>query len=157
LPPSTSADSNVPYESIFRATMKQTDTSILSIAQKGTLAEGRTRLTMLRAGYEELPAKLPGNKGFDGVWIKQGPGGIISDIIITESKFSSTGTMHLTTTKTMGQQLSNRWIDANLEQMVRSNNPAVQESANLLYQNKFMIRTKTAVLDPSGILRFHEQ
>jgi len=36
---------------------------------KGILGESAGRKTLLRAGYRELPAKLPGNQGMDGVFV----------------------------------------------------------------------------------------
>ncbi|NOZ54342.1 MAG: hypothetical protein GXP08_14625 [Gammaproteobacteria bacterium] len=84
-----------------RADLRRTDTTDFSTSQKGSLGEARTAITMQKAGFEELPAtRLPRNNGFDGVWLKRDASGNVSDIVITESKFSSTGSASLTQTKT---------------------------------------------------------
>ena len=141
-------------ESVLRAAMKKTDTTGYTNAMKGALGEARTALTMRRAGYEELPARLSSNNGFDGVWIKRAANGDIADLMITESKFASDGLLRLTTTKTMGRQMSAPWIDANIQRMLNSADPAVVRTGQLLDANRSLIRGKAAVLDPEGVLRF---
>jgi len=78
----------------------------LSNAAKGEMGEAAARQTMIRAGYQELPARLPANQGMDGVFVKYGADGAVQDIIITESKYSSTGRASLVNTKRKGRQLS---------------------------------------------------
>jgi hypothetical protein len=143
-----------PLESLLRANMKGTNVSAFSTAQKAALGEARTSLTMRRAGFDELPARLPGNQGFDGVWIRRAPDGSLTNLVITESKFSSTGTLQLNNTATMGRQLSPTWIDANIQRMVGSADPAIVRSGMLLQANRNMIRVKAVVLNPQGVQRF---
>ena len=119
--------------------MKQTTGRGFSTAQKGALGEARTSLTMRRAGFDELPARLPGNQGFDGIWVKRGADGGILDIVITESKYASSGKLRLTNTTTMGRQLSPQWINANIQRMVRSNDTAVRQAGRLLQQNRGLV------------------
>jgi hypothetical protein len=138
-----------------RAELKAVDTSGLSSAPKGVLAESRTALTMQKAGYQELPARLKRNNGFDGVWIKRDANGNIMDIVITESKFSSSGAASLTKTKTMGRQLSSEWIDGNLRRMRLSEDAEIRRTARILEQNRDLIRTKASVTDSSGVQRFN--
>jgi len=143
-----------PIESLLRGNMKQTTGSGFSTAQKGALGEARTALTMRRAGFDELPARLPGNQGFDGVWAKRGSNGSIIDLVITESKYASSGKLRLTNTATMGRQMSPQWIDANIQRMLNSTDPSVVRSGMLLQANRNMVRGKAAVLNPQGVQRF---
>lgn len=113
---------------------------------KGDLAEWRAVRALTRAGYDELPARLPSNNGFDGVFVKRVEGKIV-DIIITESKFAKSGYARLSDTKHMGRQLDRRWIDANIEKMRRGDDAAIKETAELLLKNRGLVRTKGNVLD----------
>jgi hypothetical protein len=122
---------------------------------KGELAEAAARRTLGRAGYEELPARLARNNGFDGVFVKRSAVGEIEDIIIFESKFSVSGRASLTKTKTMGKQLSSEWIDANIQKMLNSADPAVRRTGMLLDTNRSLIRRKANVLDPAGVNRWN--
>ena len=123
-------------------------------AQKGIAGEAAARKAMMRAGYVEMPARLPCNTGFDGVFVKYKPDGTIDDIIITESKFSSTGRASLTETKTMGTQLSTEWVDANIKKMLDAADPAVEATGLFLQQNRQFVRTKFDVLGPDGVNRW---
>jgi YD repeat-containing protein len=122
----------------------------LTRSRKALAAEGRARETLLRAGYAELPARLPSDHGFDGVFVKSQNGQVV-DIIITESKLSSTGRAYLTNTKTMGQQLSPQWIRANIDKMQASADPAIQQVGDFLHANFSLIRTKFNVMGPDMI------
>ncbi len=128
---------------------------VLTTGQKGSLGEAAAARTLRRAGYEELPARLSRNNGFDGVWVKRGPDGRITDVIITESKYSSSGSASLTKTKTMGKQLSDQWIDGNIEKMLASDNPTVRATGEFLLEHRSAIRTKANVLDPEGTNRWN--
>lgn len=121
---------------------------------KGAIGELRTSFTLRRAGYDELPSRLPSNNGFDGAWVKRGADGSVTDIIITESKYAPDGVLKLANTKTMGQQLSSNWIDGNIQKMLNSADPSVVRSGMLLDANRHLIRAKGAVLDSSGVLQF---
>ena len=122
---------------------------------KGDLGEAAARRTLTRAGYNELPARLPGNQGFDGVYVRYAKNGAPIDLIITESKYSSTGRAYLTNTKTMGKQLSGQWVDANIEKLLDSNNSSLIETGRFLRKHKSLIRKKANVLDFREINRWN--
>jgi YD repeat-containing protein len=137
-----------------RAELRAVDASNLMRAEKGVLGENRAALTFERAGYQQLPSKLPSNNGFDGVFVRKAPDGSPIDIIINESKFSSTGRASLSNTN-MGKQMSPEWIDAKLRKMLVSDDPAVRATARLLRNNGELVRTKANVLDTSGTNRWN--
>jgi len=83
--------------------------------------------------------------------------GNLTDIVITESKFSATGKLKLSDTKTMGRQLSTKWINANIQKMLDSPNPSTYQTGLLLKNNRTMIRIKAAVTNPQGVQRFSNQ
>jgi hypothetical protein len=60
-----------------------------------------------RAGFEELPARLKSNHGFDGVFVKYGADGKPTQIIVNELKFAKDGNAKLSNTD-MGKQMSDR-------------------------------------------------
>ena len=114
---------------------------------------------MQRAGFTELPAKLPRNNGFDGVWVKKDAQGNVTKIIITESKFASNGNGSLATTKTMDKQLSPEWIQKNITKMLNSKDPTVVRTAQLLNDHKHLpnvFGVKAAVIDSAGNQRFNK-
>jgi YD repeat-containing protein len=133
----------------LRAELRGIDTAELSNAEKGILGESRAALVYQRAGYTELAARLPSNNGFDGVFVKYGSDGNLVDIIINESKFSSTGRASLSKTS-MGYQMSPGWIDGNIKKMLGSDIPEVVKTGHILRQNSEMIRGKINVLDSQG-------
>ena len=143
-----------------RAELRKTDTSKLTRNEKGVLGEKRTAITLQRAGYEELPARLPRNNGFDGVWIKRDAKGSIEDIIvykdiiITESKFSTKGKPRLSNTS-KGPQMGDDWIEANIEKMIDDADPSVKNTGKILEENMHLIRRKGVVIDASGQQRFN--
>jgi hypothetical protein len=144
----------IPELARLRGELRVLDTSELSTAQKGLLGENRASLAFQRAAYQELDAKLMSNNGFDGVFVKYGADGGPIDIIINESKFTSTGRASLSQTN-LGQQMSPRWIDANIQKMMNSADPAVMETGYFLDANRSIIRTKVNVLNPQGINRWN--
>ena len=153
--PGSLAPKKTSLGTLLRQNMKRVNPANFSKALKGELAEARTALAMRRAGHEELAGRLPANQGFDGVWIKRGASGKITDIVITESKYSSSGTLKLAQTKTMGRQLSTQWIDANIDRLINNSNPTLARVGQLLDANRNLIRPKAAVLGPSGLLKFY--
>lgn len=146
-PPSIGASSPL---SQFRAI----NTSNMTRADKGVLAENRGAFTYRRAGYQQMDARLPSNHGFDGVFVKRGADGNVRDIIINESKYSSTGRASLANTS-MGRQMSPSWINENIQKMMNSADPAVMETGFFLDANRAMIRAKANVLDPWGNNRWN--
>jgi len=124
-------------------------------AAKAAMAESAGAITMARAGYMELPARLPGDRGFDGVFVKFGPNGEPADIIIVESKYTSSGYASLSQTKNMGQQMSTQWIQANINNMLRSLDPLLRSTGKFLDNYKTLIRRKTNVMGPDGINRWN--
>ena len=139
----------------MRSELRLLDASDFTTAQKGALGEARASLVFQRAGYSALPARLPSNNGFDGVFVKYDVDGMTPiDIIINESKFTSTGRTSLSNTN-MGRQMSPEWIDANIQKMRFSDDPAVVDTARLLRNNSELIRVKANVLDPQGVNRWN--
>lgn len=130
--------------------------SSLSNLVKGGLGEVAAVRTLQRAGYQQLPSLLPGNRGFDGVFVKYGAGNAIKDIIIVESKYAATGRASLPMTKTMGRQMSTRWIDANIQKLMDSGSRTLQRTGRLLDSNRTIIRPKVNVLDAQGVNRWHQ-
>ncbi|MES1191717.1 MAG: hypothetical protein ABUS47_11650 [Steroidobacter sp.] len=95
--------------------------------------------------------RLSSNNGFDGVFVKYDTDGVSPlDIIINESKFTSTGKASLSNTN-MGRQMSPSWIDANIQKMMNSSNPTIMENGFFLDVNRDLIRTKINVLNPQGV------
>jgi YD repeat-containing protein len=127
------------------------------INRLGQMAEEAAYETMVkRLGYESMNGKFLNNAGFDGVWVKWHPDGWKPiDIIISESKWSSTGEARLTNTWSMGQQLSNQWIDANIAKMLNSWRPSLQNTGQFLTDYRDMIRVKANVLGPDGYNRWN--
>ena len=72
------------------------------------------------------------------------------DIIINESKFTSTGRASLSNTN-MGRQMSPEWIDANIQKMMNSSNPGIMENGFFLDLNRSMIKPKINVVNPQGV------
>ena len=143
-----------PETSILRAELAQTNTVGLSTGAKGVLGETRGALPLQRAGYTQMEAKLASNNGFDGVWVKYGAEGNPLDIIISESKFTSTGSASLSKTN-MGPQMSDSWIDGNIGKMMNSSNPVVMDTGYFLDANRSLIRPKINVLNPQGVNRWN--
>ncbi len=149
-----SRSTGAPIESLLRANAKRISTAGFTEAQKGAYGELRTSLTMRRAGFDELAARLSGNQGFDGVFVRHSASGSIADIVITESKFASDGKLRLDTTRGMGRQLSPQWIDGNIQRMLNSSDPAIVRTGMTLDANRSLIRAKAAVTNANGVQRF---
>ena len=143
-------------EARLRANMKRANTVPMTRATKGMLAEARTALAMEKLGFTELPARLASNHGFDGVWVKYAADGQVSQIVITESKFSKSGRLVLGQTKTKGKQMSEEWVRKTIREMLRSGDKSVEDTAELLLKNEKLIKLKAAVLQPNGRLRFRD-
>ncbi|HAS6360217.1 TPA: hypothetical protein RQJ98_000527 [Vibrio vulnificus] len=139
-----------------RAELRTVNTADLTRAEKGVLGELRSAIALQRASYQEMPARLSSNNGLDGVFVKYDSAGQPVDIIITESKFTSSGNASLTNTKTMGKQISPEWIDANIQKMMNSSDMSVMETGFFLDMNKSVIRTKANVLTPDGVNRWNK-
>jgi len=154
VPVGTGSNSGAPVESLLRANSKRINTGSYNTVQKGALGELRTSLTMRRAGFNELPARLPGNRGFDGVFVKNGANGSITDIVITESKFATNGVRQLTQNRTTGRQLSPQWINANIQRMLNSSDPSIVRTGMTLDANRSLIRARAAVTNANGVQRF---
>jgi len=122
---------------------------------KARLGETAARRTLKRAGYEQLPSKLPGGHGIDGVFVKRGPNGSVMDIIVVESKYSSTGRASLTQTKHMGQQLSPEWVRGNINKLLSTSDASLRSTGQLLRSHESLIRVKANVLDAAGVNRWH--
>lgn len=126
---------------------KRLGTEILDRIARGELGEQAARATLERAGYTNMAARLPGNRGFDGVFAKFDESGKVIDIIIAESKFSAVGRAALNRTRTMGRQMSLEWIEVNVARMLRSQDSTVAATGRFLRQNASKIRRKVNVFD----------
>jgi hypothetical protein len=144
-------------QTLMRAGMKKTNAAGLTKDLKGLLAEARTSYTMQRAGYTELPGRLPGNRGFDGIWVKYAADKTtITEVVITESKYAQDGVFVLADTATMGKQMSNQWINANITKMQNAAAREVRDTGRILRDiwdnNRIILTKRGACLDPQGIL-----
>ena len=85
---------------------------------KGNLAERLMDDIMTnKKGYKQLPSKVEGNHGIDGIYVKYDlDGRNIKDLIIGEAKF---GKSRLGNTS-MGKQMSDSWIEGNINKMLNS-------------------------------------
>lgn len=106
-----------------------------------------------------------GRQGIDGVFVKRRPDGSIEDVIVVESKFTSTSTVmrgynealeYLGNTKTMGRQMSDRWIDVNIQKMIRSSDASVQRTGQILQLNRSITRSKMNIMDNTGTNKWYE-
>lgn len=149
-----SSAAGVPEFAQLRSDLKALNTSEFSTAEKGVLGEARGSLVYQRAGYQELPARLSSNQGFDGVFVKYGADGGPIDIIINESKCTSTGRTSLSNTN-MGKQMSSACIDENIQKMMNHVDTSVMETGFFLDANRSIIRTKANVLNPQGVNRWN--
>jgi len=109
-------------------------------------------LAFKRAGYEELPARLSRNNGFDGVFVKFDADRNPIKIFISESKFSSTGSFPLNETKNMGRQMSKQWIDANIRKMLAHGDPDTMKTAMMLQRHSEVVKLKANALSSNGVI-----
>jgi len=115
-------------------------------------------LVFEEAGFQKLPSKVGPNNGFDGVYVKYGPNGEIVDLVINESKFSSatnaaddyTGKYSLGKTVQGYIQMSTEWINMNIDKMLKSKDPKVVETGEVLDMNRAQIRKEINVVTPDG-------
>ena len=77
---------------------------------------------MKMQGYEKLESKVGSNNGYDGLYVKRDSKGRVTEVVIGEAKY---GRARLGTTIKMGKQMSNPWIEGNLEKMKNSVDPNV--------------------------------
>jgi hypothetical protein len=111
---------------------------------KGQRGETGGQNPLERMGYDIHPSKLPGGRGIDTVASKSNVKGELVDIIVVESKFRTSGTPKL------DKQMTDEWINGNIEKMRRSLDPEVRETGDLLFQNKDLIRRKANLMDETG-------
>jgi YD repeat-containing protein len=129
----------------------------LSNAQKGIAGESAGRAGYLRQGYTEMPARLPSNNGIDGVFVQRARSGRILDIVVNESKYAGDGAARLSNTRTMGQQLSPQWIDANIQKMRREPLGSGERAAgDFLNDNRNMTRSQTNTLNREGVNKWND-
>ncbi len=120
---------------------------------KGVRGEQAALKALEKLGFEFKPSKLPGNRGFDHIAVRYGASGEVNDILIIESKFSSTGRVSLSQTAGKGKQMGPRWIDTTLEDMMKRGGE-VRKTAEILEENSSKVKLRGNVLDPSGINRW---
>lgn len=141
---------NKPYTDL-----KNKASQVTTNAEKGQLAEEMADLVFERAGYEKLASKVGSNNGFDGVYVKYDKSGevneiVVNDLIINESKFSSSGKVKLGKTVTGFEQMDPDWIMMNIDKMLNSSDSAVRKTGQLLLDNLSKIRTKLNLMTPDG-------
>jgi hypothetical protein len=126
---------------------KKAATEVLDKMTKGEIGEAAARKALEKAGYKHMESKVEGNHGFDGVFAKfDEKTGEVVDIIIAESKFSSSGRAALSETS-MGIQMSDSWIKGNIAKMLRSSDESVRKTGQFLKANEEFIRKKISVFD----------
>ncbi|BCZ45190.1 hypothetical protein psyc5s11_12570 [Clostridium gelidum] len=102
--------------------------------------------------YTKLPSKVEGNHGIDGVYVKHDVNGNINDVVIGEAKF---GNSRLGNTS-MGKQMSDDWIDANIGKMGLSSDKATREAGKALrdfLDNGGTYTKQLFKIKPSGYFR----
>ena len=99
-----------------------------------------------RVGYVELPASLPGSRGF----VKVGAGGAIDDIMIIESKYAAKKAAQLAT-GSAGKQAGRGWIDDMVQQMLKSGDEPLAHTGEFLNNNRNLIRRKVRAFHPKGL------
>ncbi|HCU06151.1 MAG TPA: hypothetical protein DIC42_01000 [Holosporales bacterium] len=117
---------------------------------KGAIGEAAGEATMLRAGYVKLESKLPGNKGFDGVFVKWEKPGVPADIIIVESKYATSGNASMAKNVNEVTQMSEPWVLAKIRDMKKIEDPTLKSTAKILENNLGLIRRRVNVTDASG-------
>jgi hypothetical protein len=128
---------------------------IAEIQLGSTRAEAIAAKTMIERGYVQLPSKLGGDRGFDGVFVRYDASGRPVQGVITESKYRASGRFSLDRTN-MGGQMSETWVRGNIHKMIRSSDPQVRHTGRILDQlgaNR-IIRTGN-LLTPSGQTRWY--
>ena len=83
-------------------------------AEKGIIGEEYMDTVMKNKGYEKLDSKVEGNHGIDGIYVKRNSKGEITDLVIGEAKF---GSSRLNKDTSMGEQMSNSWIENNINKL----------------------------------------
>ncbi len=120
---------------------------------KGVRGEQAALKALEKLGFEFKPSKLPGNRGFDHIAVRYGASGEVNDILIIESKFSSTGRVSLSQTAGKGKQMGPEWIDTTLEDMIKRGGE-VRKTASLIRDNFGNVKLKGNILDHRGLNRW---
>ncbi len=118
----------------------------LTRAQKERIAEAAAAATMTRAGYTQLPSKLPGNRGIDQVWIKTAANGA-TRVKLVENKYNSSGALGMGSSR-WGPQMSSGWVNATLGRMI-SQGGALKRTAEVISASTQVVK-KANVCGPSG-------
>ena len=105
---------------------------------------------MLRAGYVKLDSKLPGNKGFDGVYVKWEKPGVPSDIVIVESKYATSGNAKMAKVSGGGKQMDQQWVLDKIADMKDAKSLSLEKTGILLDNNLSLIRRRVNVTDANG-------
>ncbi|NCI45621.1 hypothetical protein [Sediminibacterium soli] len=100
-------------------------------------------------GFVKHEAKLPGNNGFDGVYIKQDAAGNVEEIIINEAKqVGNAGNIKLNAGNPqtpLAPQMSDRWVEDVIRKM-KAQGGNLDALANVLSANEDkIVKTVTAV------------
>ncbi|NCI48223.1 hypothetical protein [Sediminibacterium soli] len=100
-------------------------------------------------GFVKHEGKLPGNNGFDGVYIKQDAAGNVEEIIINEAKqVGNAGNIKLNAANTqtlLKPQMSDKWIEDVIDRM-KSQGGNLEALSDLLKANESkIVKTVTGV------------
>jgi hypothetical protein len=82
--------------------------------------------------------------------VKYNSDGSVASVDLVETKFSTSGNASLSNTQTMGQQMSDQWINANITKMLDSGNPELVQTANLIQNNRSLVTRQLNVVVPNG-------
>ena len=155
---------NLEITSLYSKPGKTYSVRYLDNQRVSKIAEQNGIKTLERAGYKVFDSKLPGNRGIDTVAIKFNTVGKVEDIIVeahiqdilvVESKYTSTGKAQLNQLKPVKlsdgntipvTQMDEVWIKRQIALMKEEENLA--QLAELLDSNKFLIRRKVNVTTP---------
>eukprot|EP00825_Cyclidium_porcatum_P003911 TRINITY_DN11813_c0_g1_i1.p3 TRINITY_DN11813_c0_g1~~TRINITY_DN11813_c0_g1_i1.p3 ORF type:complete len:172 (-),score=30.87 TRINITY_DN11813_c0_g1_i1:160-675(-) len=115
---------------------------------------------MKKQGYKKYPSRVGSNNGFDGVYIKFDKKGNVTDIVINESKFNTArlGDAYVGN-KVKVKQMSDAWIQGNLNKMRISRDEHVKETYKLiskyLRDDNSVNKSLNKVRKPTKVKRKH--
>ena len=131
--------------------------------QKGTIGDAATARKMTGKGYKKLPSKINGNQGIDGIYVKNNLDGSVHEIIVVENKVDKSQLNR--GTENRAPQMSEQWVENNIDKMLGSPDPETRKTAQLLRENadkvKYQLHHHTLPTDlspeaPGGITKVYE-
>ena len=118
-------------------------------AIKGHLGELSTATSRLYAGYVSLPCRLPCNHGIDHIFVKYDNKRKVEDLVVVESKYRRVGgSIKLSITSEGGQQLSNVWLNKQMDRLRDSG--LHKPTLEVLENNKSKIQLQAYILSANG-------